>query len=73
MKENEMASLGDYSIGTAYPLKLRLAAAMDKPRTISAEGRVEMTIGAVEISAAGSVLEDKTERNIALYLMLYGS
>jgi hypothetical protein len=73
MKENEMASLGDYSIGTTYPLKLRLAAAMDKPRTISAEGRVEMTIGAVEISAAGSVLEDKTEQNIALYLMLYGS
>ncbi len=72
MKESEMASLGDYSIGTTYPLVLRLAAAMDKTRTISPEGRVEMTIGAVEISAAGIALEDKVERNIALYLMIYG-
>lgn len=72
MKENEMASLGDYSIGTTYPLTLKLTASLDKPRTISPEGRVEMTIGAVEISAAGVVLEDKIERNIALYLMMYG-
>jgi hypothetical protein len=72
MKENEMASLGDYSIGTKYPLVLKLAAALDKPRTTSPEGRVEMTIGAVEIGAAGAVLEDKMERNIALYFMIYG-
>lgn len=72
MKENEMASLGDYSIGTTYPLTLRLAAALDKPRSISPEGRVEMIIGAVQISAADAILEDRTERNIALYLMMYG-
>lgn len=72
MKQNEMATLGDYSIGTTYPLTLRLGAAIDQPRTISAEGVVSMRIGSVDIRAAGVLLEDATERNIALYLMMYG-
>jgi len=33
MKQNEMAVLGDYTIGTTYPLTLKLLAAMDQPRT----------------------------------------
>lgn len=72
LKQNEMAFLGDYSIGTIYPLTLKLLAAMDQPRTISPEGIVSMRIGGVEIRAADVLLEDKTERNIALYLMIYG-
>lgn len=72
MKQNEMAVLGDYSIGTTYPLTLKLLAAMDQPRTISPEGIVSMRIGSVEMRAADVLLEDKNERNIALYLMMYG-
>ena len=72
MKQNEMAVLGDYSIGTTYPLTLKLLAAMDQPRTISPEGVVSMRIGRVEIWSEEVLLEDKTERNIALYLMMYG-
>lgn len=72
MKQNEMAVLGDYSIGTTYPLTLKLLAAMGQPRTISPEGIVSMRIGSVEIHSADVLLEDKTERNIALYLMMYG-
>ena len=41
MKQNEMAVLGDYSIGTTYPLTLKLLAAMDQPRTISPEPRTQ--------------------------------
>jgi hypothetical protein len=72
MKQNEMAVLGDYSIGTKYPLTLKLLAAMDQPRTISPEGIVSMRIGRVEMWSGGVLLEDKTEQNIALYLMMYG-
>ena len=72
MKQNEMTVLGDYSIGTTYPLTLKLLAAMDQPRTISPEGIVSMRIGRVEIWSDDVLLEDKTERNIALYLMMYG-
>ncbi len=72
MKENEMASLGDYSIGTVYPLTLRLTADMKKPREILPDGRVSMWIGGSEIRAGEILLEDKTERNITFYLMMYG-
>ncbi len=72
MKENEMAALGDYTIGTTYPLTLRLTADMNKPREILADGKVSMWIGGSEIRVGGTVLEDNTERNIAFYLMMYG-
>jgi Holliday junction resolvase len=72
MKQNEMAILGDYTIGTTYPLSLKLLAAMDQPRTLSPGGVVSMRIGQVEIRSADVLLEDKIERNIALYLMMYG-
>lgn len=72
MKENEMASLGDYAIGTVYPLTLRLIADMNRPREILPNGRVSMWIAGYEIWAGEILLEDKTERNIAFYLMMYG-
>jgi hypothetical protein len=72
MKENEMAILGDFSIGTRYPLTLKLNAAMDKPREMLPDGRASMYLGTWEIFVADILLEDKTEQNIALYLMMYG-
>jgi len=72
MKESEMAVVGDYSIGTIFPLSLKLLAARDQPRTMSPDGIVSMRIGAWEMRAGELLLEDKTEQNIALYLMMYG-
>lgn len=72
MKENETAVLGDYSIGTVYPLSIRLAADVNRPREVLPDGKVTMWIGGSEFRAGGILLEDKTERNIAFYLMMYG-
>ena len=72
MKQNEMAVVGDYSIGTVYPLTLTLKAALDKPREISADGQISMRIRGWEIRVGNTLLEDKTEQNIAFYLMMYG-
>lgn len=70
--QNEMAKVGDYSIGTAFPLTLKLSAAMDKPRKITPEGLASMLVGGYELRVGGVLLEDKTEQNIAIYLMMYG-
>jgi hypothetical protein len=72
MRESEMANLGDYSIGTKYPLTLKLNAAMDKPREILPDGQVSMSIAGWEIWVGDVLLEDKAEQNIAFYLMMYG-
>jgi len=72
VKENETALLGDYSIGTVYPLSIRLTADVNKPREVLPDGKVTMWIGGSEFRAGGMLLEDKTERNIAFYLMMYG-
>jgi hypothetical protein len=70
--QSEMAVLGDFVVGTKYPLVLRLITATDKPRSVSAEGVVTMTFKSFEITCADSLIEDKTEQNIALYLMMHG-
>ena len=72
MTQNEMATLGDYSIGTIYPLSLRLNAALDKPRKLSLSGKTTLHLGSWEIRAGETLLADKTEQNIAFYLMMYG-
>lgn len=72
MKESEMASLGDFSIGTEYPITLRLNADLSKPRETTTEGHVIKTIGDADIMIGDVLVEDKTEKNIALYLMMYG-
>lgn len=50
LRESEMAVLGDYTIGTKYPLTLRLTADMNKPREILPDGKVSMSIGGSEMS-----------------------
>ena len=72
MRESEMASLGDYSIGTKYPITLKLNAAMDKPREILPGGQVSIWIGGWEIWVDDIQLKDKAEQSIAFYLMMYG-
>jgi hypothetical protein len=71
MRENEMAVLGDFSIGTGFPLVLRLSAAENKQRSFSPDGKVVMSIGQAEISCAGVPITSAKERNVAFYLMMY--
>jgi hypothetical protein len=69
---SEMSRLGDVTIGTKYPLLLRLRASLDKPRSVDPHGKVEMHIAGMELYAAGELIEDESEKLIAFYLMLYG-
>lgn len=72
MKTNLMATLGDYSVGTKYPLTLRLLPPQDQPIEISITGELTMTIGGAELACAGVIIRDKIAENYAFYLMLYG-
>lgn len=71
LKESEMALIGDYTIGTKYPLTLRLNADLNRPREILPDGKVSMWIGGSEMRVGDILLEDKTERNIAFYFMMH--
>lgn len=69
---NELSRFGDRWIATRPPLTLTLHVeeGSDQP---AASDQVIVTITGVEISAAGVVLEDDQEANIAWFLMLYGT
>lgn len=72
MKENHMASLGDYSIGTKFPLSLLMHADRTKPRFLGPDGSGTFTISKVEVYCAGQQITDPVERRIATHLMFYG-
>lgn len=72
MKMNEMGTIGDMSVGTAPPLKLRLVTDANKPRTVREDGNVVFTIGGVELWCDGKQIKEQKEQNLAFYLMLYG-
>jgi hypothetical protein len=72
MSLSEMATLGDFTVGTKFPLTLRLWADMKKARSKDDDGRVLMHVGSVEVSCGGEPIVDRVERNIVLYLMMYG-
>lgn len=72
MKMNEMATIGDCMIGTTPPLVFKVHTDPSKPRVVGSDGRVKFTIGSVELYCAGNRIEDRTEKNLAFYLMLYG-
>ena len=69
---SEMACLGDFSVGTKCPLTLRLSIATDKPRSIDSAGCVTGHLSALEFYCAGQLIEEELEKQIALYLMMYG-
>ena len=69
---NRMSLLGDVHIGTRVPLTPRLVANRKKTRRVSEDGRVQFTIGDVEVLCAGRRIEQKAEQAIGLYLMQWG-
>ena len=72
MRANHMASLGDYSIGTRFPLSIVMYADKKKPRAVEENGTASFTVGSVEVCCAGQRIEDPLEKQIAVYLMMYG-
>lgn len=72
-KVNEMVMIGDMHVGTTPPLSLRFVTDANQPRTIDDRGIVEFTIGSVELSCGGNVIQDEEEERLAFYLMLYGN
>jgi hypothetical protein len=72
-KVNEMGTIGDMHVGTTPPLSLRFVTDANEPRKIDDSGIVEFTIGSVELSCGGNVIQDEEEESLAFYLMLYGN
>jgi hypothetical protein len=69
---NDMALLGDKSIGTTFPLTMRFVTDPTKPRIVAPDGQATITIGDIKLFCKDTEITDPLEKNIAWYLMLYG-
>jgi hypothetical protein len=72
-KCNKMSLLGDRMIGTVPSLTLKFLSDPAKPRSIDENGMAEFTIGDIEMYAGDNLISDDTEKNIAWFLMNYGT
>lgn len=72
MKVNELAELGDMSIGTRSPLTLRLVMGPDRTSPIGEDGMVNAVIGGTAILSEDREVLDAVEREIAFTLMQHG-
>ena len=72
MKWNEMATLGDATIGTKSPLTFRLTADPTKKIELKANGEVFFITKSAELRCNGTLIENENEKGVAFYLMLYG-
>ena len=72
LRVNELSHLGDRTIGTRSPLRLRLT--MDEGRTsrIAADGEVTFVIGGVQIFCADQEIVEPAEQEIVWVFMQYG-
>lgn len=69
VKHSEMYLLGDMTVGTRYPLSLKLSM---KDSVSHGNGEFSVTIGRVELFCAGKEITDPKEKEIAFCLMVYG-
>ena len=72
MMENELVYLGDQTIGTRSPLRLRLEADPETTDPVAADGTVKFTISGVRIFSDQEELLDSLEKAIAWTFMRYG-
>jgi hypothetical protein len=72
MRVNEMAALGDMSIGTRAPLTLRLIMDPDRSGAIGDDGLVKAMIGGTSLRSEDREILDPAEREIAFTLMQHG-
>ena len=72
-KNNEMNILGDYMIGTEWPLTLTLFSDTSRSHKLDRDGTVDFTVGGAEYSVAGVMVPNPTEQRIIHTLMMYGN
>lgn len=73
LKMNEMASLGDISVGSVPPLAIRIHADTAKKRTLNKSGKVRFTISKAALYSAGTEITEPEETRLAWMLMHYGN
>jgi hypothetical protein len=72
LRASHMATLGDMSIGTKFPLSLVMVADKDRPRSVDAGGSASFVIQRIDRYCDGSLIQDAVEKRIATYLMFFG-
>lgn len=72
MHVNELAALGDRTIGTRSPLRLRLLMDPDRTSTIDAQGNVSATIGGTTLFCDDQEVTDPAEQEIAWVFIQHG-
>lgn len=73
MAKNEMALLGDRTIGTEPDLAIELIADPSKDASVDSNGQAKLIIGGVKLYCAGREISDDLEKSIAFYLMRFGN
>lgn len=71
-RANEFGALGDRTIGTRPPLKLRLVMDPERTSPIGENGQVEVVIGRVAMFSDEDEIIDPTEQEIAWIFMQHG-
>lgn len=72
LANNEMAMLGDVTIGTKPPLVFELIADTSKDISVDDANRASFICGDVKMYCDEREIEDYEEKNIAFYLMRFG-
>ena len=72
MTLNEMAMLGDRSIGTRPPLRLLITPDSGKPNYLADDDKVSFTIGKASLYCRADELIESHEKEIAWILVQYG-
>jgi len=73
MAQNEMALLGDRTIGTEPDLSIELLADPTKEAKVNENGEANFIIGGVKIYSSDREVTDDLEKSIAFYLMRFGT
>lgn len=72
MRVSELAQLGDMTIATRAPMRVRLVMDPKKSGPIGADGMVSVTIGGAQIFSEDRELTDPKDQEIAWILLQYG-
>jgi len=73
MTQNQMSLIGDRMIGTLPKLSFELLADPEQESTIDEHGQAKFVIGNIKLFCNDDEITDDIERNIAFYLMCYGT
>jgi hypothetical protein len=71
--KNEMIVLGDRMIGTTPNLAVELVSSVDNEAIVTDDGQASITIGDVKIYCAGNEIVVGADKNIAFYLIRFGT